>query len=113
MISEILKVKDRNVKPRVILLDENLLYQKTTKFFAMELIDIAELSPYLNCIVLSDKDVLKTQEFLEHNCLSAKVELKYRNYQQLRKQHKFLVAFCDRSDQAGFKNYYRCEVLSR
>lgn len=101
---------DRHSKKRAILIEDNLLMNSNCQDFINEIIDINEISVYYDTIILtSDKNYIEA--YLEHNSLASKVENKYSNYDELRKEYRFLVLLCSRKESKQMKDYYKCEIL--
>ncbi|MBQ9160907.1 MAG: hypothetical protein IJ122_06255 [Methanobrevibacter sp.] len=103
---------DRHSKKRAILIDEDVLFNSGCQDYMHELIDIAEISDYYDCIILT-KNNKKVQKYVEHWSLHALVYPRYKYYDEMKKTYRFLLLFCTKKNIKHMKDYYKCEILMR
>lgn len=105
---------DRHSKKRAILIDDELLLNRIVQDYMHEIIDIAEISIYYDCIILTnDLKYGYINEYLDKWGLTAKVIKKFADYQELKEQYRFLVLFSTKKNAKELKNFYKSEVLVR
>lgn len=103
---------DRHSKKRAILIDEDILFSSGTQDYMHELIDLAEISDYYDCIILA-KNEKKIRKYTEHWALQTLIYPRYKNYEEMKKTYRFLLLFCTKRNIKKMKAYYRCETLMR
>lgn len=105
---------DRHTKGRTIIIDSDLLFNGVCQDYMMLLIDLAELSDYIDVIVTcKPEDINKTEEFLDHWMLQAKVKERYTEYKEILAKYRILFCFVSARNQEKYKDYYHSDCFTR
>lgn len=105
---------DRHTKGRTIIIDSDLLFNGVCQDYMMLLIDLAELSDYIDVIVTcKPEDINKTEEFLDHWMLQAQVKERYTEYKEILAKYRILFCFVSARNQEKYKEYYHSDCFTR
>lgn len=105
---------DRHTKGRTIIIDSDLLFNGVCQDYMMLLIDLAELSDYIDVIVTcKPEDINKTEEFLDHWMLQAQVKERYTEYKEILAKYRILFCFVSARNQEKYKDYYHSDCFTR